>query len=354
MVAGSMKIVFVGQPGFFGRAEALASALSQRDHSVTVLGHPAHTPRGRQHIQGVRLARLWKGWFSLIQLLPSQPDAIHITGRAWALRLIFLRWLLPETILIWTLETLPTQWAPWQITIMQRAQAAADSVTATSRAVQWKLLAEIGVRALYIPEGFSPEYTSLPSIHRWKLWRGRYGVTSAASREELTWVAEAWRASGTRKKLVAVNDVPPALQTFLKRKYPFLMFRSGGSRVRQALLAGAHVIVTASAQDDSSLLLLSMWSGRPIISVTHPLPEELYGTTAEFVREGDTESLARLLASLSGRRYLEKVTTAQKRALRFFRWERIFMEYLPLYAQLRAIVPLDSASPVTFPKPAVQ
>lgn len=349
-----MKIIFVGQDGFSGRTETLAAYLAGLGHAVTVFGKAADIPHSMKNFQGIQLRRMRASWLAVLQIWSGRPGAIHVTGWSWAAGLIFCRWLLPETTIIWTLESLPKTWKAWRAALLRRAAKAADSITVPTRAVQWEVLSRTEIRAWYIPDGFHPAQESLPSIRRWKLWRGRYGVTCAASQDDIGWVAEAWRESGTRKKLVVIGDIPQLTQAFLKGKYPLLMFRTGGSRVRQALFSGAQLIITPSRDITPDIFFEAMISNRPIISTTQPLQEELYGTTAAYVREGDGAALASLIVSLGGQPQAGKATPAQKRAVTFFRWERIFMEYLPLYSQLREIVPLDSAHSVTFTKPAVQ
>lgn len=353
MVARSMKIAFVGQPGFSERTQALATALAEREHMVNVFVGRKSAPQGMQRFQVVRLHTSWTSWTTLLRISVTQPEAVHVSGWNWVGKLLWLRFFLPETMIVWTLEELPKNWNGWNVFLARQAINAADSVTVTTRARQWELLTATGIRAAYIPNGFSLENQSLPSIRRWKLWKGRYGVTTARTKKELKWVAEAWKVSKTQKKLVVIGAVSLALQPLFKRKYPFLMFREGGSRVRQALFTGAHLVVTCSASDDSSLLLSAMASGRPIISTTRALNEELFGTTTEFVREGDEKSLAGLITRLS-RSASAKTSLAAVRAQKFFRWERIFLDYLPLYVQIKELVLLDSARSVTFTKPAVQ
>lgn len=346
-----MKIIFTGIPAFSERVQALSLRLAQAGHAVTVMGGKKELPAGIRNFHGVLLKRV-PDWRTLLTLWRAAPGAVHLHGWQMAKWLPAFRFFLPETILVWTIDE---AWGARPAgrragRRVRRAEAVCDSVTVTTRMLQWQLLTELGLRAAYIPDGFEPASAPLPALRRMGLWRGRYAAVCADTPREVAWAAEAHRQTGSRKKLVVIGDLAKEAEA-LATTFPFLVFLGTiGGRVQAAVFEGSAVILTLGASLPGETLLLAMQAGRPIIALAHPRFEEVYGVTARYVSADDGRELLTLLSS----REKPRQEKSRRRAYTFFRWERIFAEYLPLYSQLRQVVPIDSIQDVRITQASVQ
>lgn len=282
-----MKLLFLGKPQNLARVAALKKRL------------------GRQHdVRGRGLSR---------------PRAIHVHGWKWAGFIGLLRLFLPEAALVWTIETWPKDSKLLIKAALHQATWAGAEIVTTTRALQWRILHESGVRVRYIPDGY--EIAGIPpiSVRRFGLWPGRYTAAIAYTPEEVAWVKRAYAAVKTRKKLVFVNE-------------------ASGGRAEYSLFAGAATIILGSPDTPAASVLSAMESGRPVVAVAAPGLEEILGVTAVFISAGVKDELTGAMADL------KPISKAQRRARAHFTWERIFAEYLPLYHGAAFIVPMDSAS----------
>src|SRR5688500_2473234 len=126
MVGSSMKIVFVGNPAFSERIQALALRLADKGHEVTVLGTKRELPAGITNFQGVHLRRVSGVGGILLALWRISPQTLHLHGGSLVRRLPWLRRLLPDTTLVWTIDSLPTGAARKVSRLIRRAQKVCD------------------------------------------------------------------------------------------------------------------------------------------------------------------------------------------------------------------------------------
>lgn len=318
-----MKIVFLGQAKLSPRVQALSGLLAEAGHQVTVLGVKTRVRR----IGQVELRSIW-------QLARLQPDVIHMYGWMAGLLALAVAVLANKATLVWTVEAIPN-WPDWVVRWVIRGGASIlDAITVTRREVQYHLLALAGVRATYIPDGFSPTEVATLSPRRWKVWPGRYCVASVSSQAEEEFVRKTYGVAGSKRPLVVVR-----LET--------------SPRVAAALFREAAVILLFSENDGAERVLQAMASGRPIVALVRPFYEELLGVTARYVKMGDQEESSKVLREIlsgkapafaPGMRGASKATAGKRRAGRHFRWERILADYLPLYRPAGRLVPLDSAT----------
>lgn len=281
-----MKILFLGKPQNLARVEALKKRLGRR-HDV-------------------------RGWGL------SRPGAIHIHGWRWACLAGLLRLLLPEAALVWTIETWPKDSKFMAKAALHQAVWAGVEIVATTRALQWRMLRESGMRARYIPDGYDVPTLTPISVRRFGLWKGRYTAAVVSTLTEIRWVKQEYAKIKTRKKLVVVSH-------------------ASGGRAEYSLFAGAAAIILGNPDTPTASVLSAMESGRPVVAVAAPGLEEILGVTAVFISAGAEDELAGALAS-----HRIQMRT-QRRARAHFTWERIFAEYLPLYHGAAFIVPMDSA-----------
>ncbi len=331
-----MKIVFAGQLVLTPRIQALASRLVSVGHRVDAFtSEPSIRNLGgvrQRHVPSL-MPEAPGGWLytvlCLVLTVWQRPHLVHIHGWQMAALLPVLTAFLPEATAVWTIDDWPT-WPGWITSFIARAGAyLCDAVSVPRRDIQWQLLRETGVRAEYIPDGFDPHQSLLPSIRQFGLWRGRYTAVIAQTPADIAWVKRAYAKVKTRKKLVVVES-------------------PSGGRVERAILSGAAAIVIANKDTPCATVLSAMESGRPIVAVAAPLLEETLGITAAFIAPKAEDELTRALGSL------KPAPKAQKRARAHFSWDRIFLDYWHLYQPAAFLVPLDSAQGVRITQALVQ
>ncbi|MEX0649706.1 MAG: glycosyltransferase family 4 protein [Candidatus Andersenbacteria bacterium] len=351
-----MHILFIGQKGLPAqnpsdtsekRVEALVSHLSQQGHSVTVVCERGYTPNSLRFIQTAQLYRprrllpasvgiLWQIW-------RQRPDVIHIQNWKAARLVRFAVLLSPESTYVWTISELPKTWRRARFTAWLNTRAF-DAITTPGRHLQYLLLVQLGLRVTYIPDGYTPSELPLIPATAWKLRKNQYALTTASTPKDVEWIAQTYKQLKTRKKLVTVGKMAEFAR--LKRKYPFLVnINSLGNRAVVSLIHQATVVIALSADEQ---LLQAMHGQRPIIAVASPALEEIVGTTANIVMQGDSDTLSGLL-----RKTLKKADSASvlskkaaKRAQAHFRWKRIYEEYSTLYHYpTTKRIPLDSVVP---------
>ncbi|MEK7556676.1 MAG: glycosyltransferase [Patescibacteria group bacterium] len=357
-----MKIIFAGQPNLSERTAALSPLLARAGHEVTVLEGAARTSPRLRTIQGVRLKRvpsrlpgqLGEWLYTLAAVLRASwagAGVIHIHGWKLAAAAPLLAALAPGAVIVWTVDSLPAR-PRWLLRfVARRAQALAQAVTVTRRDLQWHLLEISGVRAEYIPDGYSESDTPLISPRRWKLWTGRYIAATAESKAELAFLAQAYAKVRSRKKLVVLTSKAAELSP-LSRKHPFItLVETESPRVARSLMQGAAAIILGSRRDTLPTLLSALRCGKPVVAVAEPFHEETLGVCAQYVKEGDSETLRRSLATAG--RNARQADKGRVRAEAHFRWERILLDYLHLYQPAVFLVPIDSAQGVKFSEPVV-
>jgi len=350
-----MDIIFYGHTQG-QRVMRLAQLLGDSRHSVAVL-----RPKQRDFAQIRRIGNVQLlygssfnpekpgGWMylflAMFKIWRRQPEVVHMFGwRAAALsRLLML--FVPETTIVWTVDTIPFSrmfTARW---IARSAQRVCDAISTPTRQVQYQLLTQFGVRAGYIPDGYDePQLADVPAKY-WGLGKGQYVVTTAARVAAIAHVAECYRQVDTKKKLVVMIKSSAAVER-LKRKYRFLkVIEPLEGRSLHSLLRNAAVVVATERDDSYIALLQAMDGGGAIIAVNHPLHQELLGTAAQFVSARDVEGLRDMLSSLVPSVSKQKLwgEKARKRAKTHFEWQGLLDEYVSLYHYpLVRLVPVDS------------
>lgn len=297
-----MKIVFWGQAGQPARVQALSKLLVEAGHEV------------------MALKRM------------READVVHVQGWNVGILAGVVMAAASEATLVWTIDSLPA-WPRWAVRCVVRSAARIlDVITVTRRDVQYHLLDVAGVRAVYIPDGYTPAATQTLSPRRWGVWPGRYCVATVGSEIQEQFVRAAYEKSGSKRTLVVL---PPDMS----------------SRVTAALFRDAAAILLFGANDTAETVLQAMATGKQIVAAAWPLYEEILGVTARYVRMGDEEEFERVIrevlksqapTSAPSMRGASKATA--RRAEKHFRWERILADYLPLYRTSGRLVPLDSAT----------
>src|SRR3989344_4864362 len=307
-----MKILFLGQKGIpplrpagsagqaarEHRVEALASALAAAGHKVTVTCAQPFVSRHLRRFNGVALRHV----FSLNPLLPggwvhsfltlrvvgkAASDVVHVHGWRQAVLAPLSVLINPEATFIWTVDTLPARVGVVYVLVARWAAKMFDVTCAPTRELQYRLLTEFGIRAQYVPDGYTPEaLPPVPAAH-FGLRKGQYCVLTTTDITDIRWVTKGYEQAKSRKKLVVFAEKTPALSR-PARRHPFLIFVSeAGRRVRASLIAQAAAVIVTGNETDSETVLTAMDSGVPLVVTATPLFSELVGATAPVVKPGD-------------------------------------------------------------------
>ncbi len=362
-----MKILFIGQRGIPAhrthghsdeeRVEELAARLAGAGHAVTVLAtKPYGTPTVKnlhgiivryvptfhpQHPGGLvsviaSLAVMWR----------MNPDVVHMHGWRAAAFVRLAALLCPETTFVWTVTSLPQNNHLLARIISWQARHVFDAIVTPTRELQYHCLNTLNLRTQYIPDGYAVSILEDIPASQWGLRRGQYVLMDATKLDEITWIAQAYKLTRTKKKLaVLLYEEMPSLKR-LQRKYPFLVpIVASSPRARTSLVRQAAAMISATKQPQSSLLLVAMDAGCPVVAANYPLQQEVLGITGVFAKAGDIEDMARVLNEVIFYTMRQKQigTAAQKRARNHFGWARILEEYLTVYHYPEVKrVPIDS------------
>jgi glycosyltransferase involved in cell wall biosynthesis len=367
--AAYMHIMFMGQRGIPAqsytdstekRVEALASLLSQDGHTATVTCSKPYYKSKIRRFGNMRLVYpftfnpekpggLLHIFSSLFILWRTQPDVAHIHGWKTAVFVRFAALLSPETTFIWTISYIPASKRRLTSFIAWQAKGAFDAISTPYRQLQYQLLVQYNLRCQYIPDGYvQPRIADTPAKH-WDLRKGQYCATTATGREDIRWIAKAYSNLTTRKKLVVLTE-PRDNITRLQKQFPFLIVLPvQHGRAYASLIRQAAVVIATNPAGSAEHLLHAMDAGRAIIATSHPFNEELLGTNAQIVKQGDTDGLLSALRAVVPSPKIQNSwgSAAQKRAQNHFHWHRIVEEYKTLYHYpVVRRVPLDSVRPV--------
>jgi glycosyltransferase involved in cell wall biosynthesis len=357
-----MDILFIGQRGIPAtgnsragtaeqRVEALAVQLTRAGHRVAVTCARGFTPSSLVSYNGVELLHgRFSRLLSLIRVWRRQPTVVHAHEWDMGALLPLARMLSPASTFMWTVESFPGRWSRFFTWLAQRAARTGVVVTTPSRSLQYRLLSRSKVRATYVPDGYVPTSLDGP-VTRFGVRKRQYTLVFSNSQTDLSWIAEAYKASGTRKKLVVMEN-PRVRRRFSKRRYPFLNFiGQQQGRALMALVRNAAVVILAADAQPEELVLQSMDMKRPLIALTHSRYESILGTCARYVRQGNSQDLTNALAAVITHKKAQKVwgNTAHQRATTHFQWSRIVADYISLYRSPTAYrVALDSVRRTSF------
>lgn len=333
-----MQITFYGQLGLplltrreqdtpERRVEALAVQLADEGHQVTILGTSPYLSGGNYH--GIELQAITSldpeqpgGWtyllLGLFRLITSQPGVIHVHTARAAFLLFLTRWLFPETKIIYTIDDLPRRLTSFPIPSFPFL------TTTPSRALQYRLLIRHGIRAIYVPDGFTPP--ALPDLRPnfFNLKKGQYAILLASHPKAIRQAKQAYKKTGSKKQLVLATKL--------------------SGREKRSLIAHAAVVILADNTIPSQTVLETMNNKKAIIAVNDSRYQELLGTTAQFYKTGDSATLAQAVRQVIAKPKIQATwgQKAHQRASNHFTWQRILPEYLTAYVPQHRLIPLDS------------
>lgn len=340
-----MQITFYGQLGLplltqrkqdtaEHRVEALALKLADEGHEVTILGTSPFLKDGNYH--GINLKFIPSlvpdqpgGWFylllSLFYLWRTQPAVLHVHTAPAAHLLALTKWLFPETVIVYTVDNLQRRAS------FHMPHFALSNITTPSRTLQYRLLTQHGIRATYIPDGFTlPVLPALkPSFFNLK--KGQYVVLLASQPKAIRQAKQAYKKTRSKKQLVLASKF--------------------SGREKRSLISHAAAVILADDTTPTQTVLETMNSQKAIIASNESRYQELLGTCAQFYKTGDMATLTQALRQVIAKPKNQTIwgKKAQQRACSHFTWQRILPEYLTTYTPNHRIVPVDS---VYITKPA--
>lgn len=352
-----MTILFVGQAGIplspqqpvtprSRRIEQLGKLLAQQGHEVTIMAKPTYTAKAITSYHGITIKKSRLTGLHLLTIWRYQPAVIHIHG--WLLP--SLMWLIallsPKSILVWTVDEIPH--LPFWLSRIIARQAAyiADTVTTTTRELQYNTLINFSVRSKYIPDGFSlPTIRDIPAQY-FGLVKGQYCLVLATQASSLKLTIQGYKEAKSRKKLVILHETTPATKR-LQKRYPFLYFIApASSRALTSIIRQAAVVILADAEATTASLLHAMGGGRAIIATTAPLYQETLGVTGHYYAAKDKNGLVKAFKKVLGKPTAQRKwgLKAKIRSTKHFTWERLLPEYLAAYTTIKDFVALDSVT----------
>lgn len=368
-----MDILFIGQRGIPAignssataserRVEALAVQLARTSHTVAVTCARSFTVPALIRYNGVELLHrfalrssisrdLLHGLLCCVAVWRRKPTIVHTHGWLSGALLPLSRLLSPFSVFVWTIDALPRRYYYLARWIARRAEQFGTALTVPSRSLQYQLLYYFGVRAAYVPDGYTPPAVPDIPLRSFGVRKNQYTLALVDSLDDLPWIAQAYAACTTRKKLVVVLDKPPRGRP-RTRSYPFLHFVGvQHERPLRSLLRNAAVVVVGGQQIPAEMILQAMEAQRAIVSIAHPLYEEILGTTAQFVSLGNIDDLSMALGTVLKQRRIPIAAGkhAQRRARAHFQWPRVAADYLILYrSPLAHRVSMDSVRQPSF------
>lgn len=354
-----MKILFIGQKGIPAkhendiveyRTQTLAHTLSRAGHQVYVACKKSYRKPFLRNVNGIQCIYSGFSNHSLISKLLDivstiyiawklNPDVVHFQSWSSAAAVRIVALLRPKTTFIWTISHIPNNAFITQCIALQ-ARAAFDAISTPYRDLQYKLLVEYGIRAQYIPDGYTrPVLVDIAPKH-WSIRKNQYIFSTATTKLEAQSILNAYKALKSRRKLIFCTT-DPSLLHLARRNKNIICLNPVFGRSLSSLVRQASVVIALEPIVPSSLLLQAMDAERPIIISTHPFHEEIVGTGAYIVPSQTQAGLEYALRLALA----QKVnTTASKRAKAHFTWPRVVEEYMILYSYpYIQRVPLDSA-----------
>lgn len=374
-----MQVLFVGQRGApvlgYGeeilrekRVQALAEMLINKGHEATVLCAQPFVSRHLTSFNGVGLIHRFSlnpskpgGWIhsilELVTLWKEQPDVVHMHGWKIAAMARIAVLLSPESTFIWTIDNAPTLKAGLVRLVARRAAKIVDVITTPTRELQYIALTHWGVRARYMPDGYS-ELSGAEINKELKLRKGQYCLSTATTPQDVRNIAKAYSKAGTKKKLVILQEQQGYWKR-LEKEFSCLFFAGelSGRRLK-TLLDGAALVIVAGQNTPTDTLFQTMHSKKAIIAMARAGYEEILGASAQFFKGGDTEELTQLLRGLVANVKAQESwgRKTRSRAYKHFQWSQIASDYISLYHYpLVRTVAVDSAFKPSYVKlPAVK
>ena len=340
-----MNIFFVGQTGVLGttphekRVYRLAQELGMRGQHAFVT---SATPKQLRRLNGFTMNHsaslipetpggLLYTILSLQKAIRANADVIHISDWKAAALGIFAALLLPKATFVWTVDTLPTTRMIGRRLTVWFAARLYDAIITPTRNLQYRFRLTFGIVPVYIPDGYDqPVISDIPASH-WKLRKNQYLLTITDNAASLRTLMVSHKNSNSRRKIIALTQaITPALRRLTKR-YPLLtLIEATTSRQRASIIRQAKAVILPDTTATQEELLVAMDAGKAVFAVSHPLYQEIAGTTVQFVDMHDQEHLVALLKD-AAKQVGGSNKKAKRRAQAHFTWVRIFDEYETFY-----------------------
>lgn len=363
--------------GFETFYEQLSVRLAERGHHVTVYNRRHHYPRPLREYKGVRivslpsirskhLETLSHSFLSLLHALFAGNDIFYlvIVGNS---PLCWLAHLFGRKVILnvdgadfardkWT--GFAKRYLSWSERVAARH---ADVVIADSTVIQRRYADLFGRDTVFIPYGANPFPREQAGdgravLDRFGLERDGYILfVSRMTPENCAHVLiEAWRRSGSRRKLVLVGDAPYVDD--YKERVRLMAQEAGavmtgylfGDDYRQ-ISANCHCFVLPAGIDGTRPVLLDQMAfGNCVVVRDTPANMEVIdGAGASFSDADEVGSLAEVLRRLDadGAEVRRLRDAALRRVQAVYSWERVADQYESLFQQLARAGTAPAAAP---------
>ncbi|HSX24795.1 MAG TPA: hypothetical protein VLG69_02430 [Candidatus Andersenbacteria bacterium] len=328
-----MKIIFLGNVASYEgktRLEELRKQLYQNGHEI------------------IEQYGFTKVIIAILGSRITNPNTIHVHSLRSAFLVAILRVAIPQrTTAIWTLDTIPEMSSSLKKTIFRYfisfISSSFNQLCVPTRTLQYRLLADYGIKSLYIPDGYTKPILKDVQPREYGLRINQYGVLFSQSLDAVNQIAEVYKATKSKKKLVIFSRNPSPEFKKLIKQYAFITPISlpFDSRGAQSIVRSAGFLVMCDPLF-SPLLLQAMDTNRVVIATTNPLHEEILGTTGFYFHKDDALHLQDLLQKATKDMLLPKYSPSI-RAKHHFTWEKTGIEYEQLYTRkIAKLVPFDS------------
>ncbi|PJC72376.1 MAG: glycoside hydrolase [Syntrophobacterales bacterium CG_4_8_14_3_um_filter_58_8] len=280
-----------GVPATWGgvehHCENLYSRLAERGYDITIYARSYYVPRGITSYKGLKIKRLptlnlkytdalFHTLFSMIHILFSNPDIVHIHG----IGPCFFSWLprvfRPRMKVFFTCHGLDWQrkkWPWWASKLIYLGELSAIRFAqyrvVVSRELQQYFESAHGIKTFYIPNGITPIPPKEPNrIKQWGLSAGRYFlcVGRLVPEKRMEDIIKAYLLNPRGYSLVIVGDNASAGQYMndlikLAENTPSVIFTGYQfGTVLEELFSNARAFITASELEGLPITLLEALS----------------------------------------------------------------------------------------------
>ena len=379
-----MKITMIGQkgvPNTFGGVETHVTELSTRlvraGHTVIAYARNWYTPKGSTLFNGIRVIRLWSvrtkcldtithTFLSVLHaVLFVRPDVYHFHGVGPSLLAWMPRVLAPRATVITTFHSVDRFHEKWNVFgrfMLKLGEKAALTFAHTTIAVSQTIAeyaqTEYGRKAVYIPNGITPQRVATDPILLEPFGLEPFGYVLMVSRlvphKSAHTLIEAWKLAKAEQpqlfrtlKLAIVggsaftDDYVRQLKSQAANDNSIVMTGYQSGETLEALFAGARFAVHPSTSEGLPIAVLEAMSyGKAVIASDIPENREVVDEYGVTFKTGDVADLAAKIIDLAkdpmqaaglghvARTYVEDS----------FNWDDISAETLSIY-RARTVAP---------------
>jgi glycosyltransferase involved in cell wall biosynthesis len=334
-----MKIVMIGQKGVpakFGGVETHVTELSTRlvraGHTVIAYARQWYTPKGTAMFNGIRVVRLpsvhakcfdaiTHTFVAVIHaVLFVRPDVYHFHGVGPSLLAWMPRLLAPRASVITTFHSVDRYHDKWgrfaRFMLKLGERAFAHTTSAVSKTIAEYSATEYGGKAVYIPNGITPQRVATDPILLEPFGLEPFGYVLMVSRlvphKGAHTLIEAWKLAKSENpalfrtlKLAIVggsaftDDYVRQLEAQAATDKSIVMTGYQAGETLESLFAGSRFAVHPSISEGLPIAVLEAMSyGKAVIATDIPENTEIVGDYGVTFKSNDVSELAQKITEL--------------------------------------------------------